>query len=73
VYRRRRAAADEERFRAPLYPWSVVLFVLAAAYVIAGSIASSPHNALRGAILLAAGVPVYGWWRAGSGRRRAAR
>jgi basic amino acid/polyamine antiporter, APA family len=73
VYRRRRAAGDEERFRAPLYPWSVVLFVLAAVYVIAGSIASSPHNALRGAILLAAGVPVYGWWRAGSGRRRAAR
>ena len=73
TYRRRRAADDERRFRAPLYPWSVVLFILAAGYVIAGSIASSPYNALRGVILLAAGVPVYGLWRRGSGRARAER
>jgi APA family basic amino acid/polyamine antiporter len=63
TYRRRRIAGDERRFRAPFYPWSVVLFVLAAGYVIAGSIASSPYNAVRGVLLLAAGVPVYALWR----------
>ena len=63
VYRRRGAGAGARRFRAPLYPWSVVLFVLAAGYVIAGSILSSPYNALRGAILLAAGIPLHLYWR----------
>lgn len=63
VYRRRGEASDARRFRAPFYPWSVALFVLAAAYVIAGAIVSSPHNALRGTILLALGVPAYGYWR----------
>ena len=70
VYRRRGVGEEGQRFRAPFYPWSVVVFVLAAAYVIAGSIASSPYNALRGVILLAAGVPVYGFWRAGDRRTR---
>jgi APA family basic amino acid/polyamine antiporter len=50
-------------FRAPLYPWSVWLFVAAAAYVVLGSITSNPPNALRGALLLAAGVPVFLFWR----------
>jgi len=68
VYRRRGIDRDVRRFRAPFHPWSVALFVLAAGYVIAGSIVSSPYNALRGVILLAAGVPLYGWWR-GAGRR----
>ena len=63
VYRRRGISGDVRRFRAPFYPWSVVLFVLAAAYVIAGAIASSPYNALRGAVLLSAGVPAYLYWR----------
>src|SRR6476661_3251284 len=68
VYRRRGIDRDVRRFRAPFHPWSVALFVLAAGYVIAGSIVSSPYNALRGVILLVAGVPLYGWWR-GAGRR----
>ena len=68
VYRRRAIADGARRFRAPLYPWSVGLFVLAAVYVIAGAIISSPYNALRGATLLAIGVPAYAYWR----RRRPA-
>ena len=63
VYRRRGVSGEPRRFRAPFYPWSVALFVLAAGYVIAGSIVSSPHNALRGAIILAAGVPLHAYWR----------
>ncbi|MFL5560474.1 MAG: APC family permease [Gemmatimonadaceae bacterium] len=63
VYRRRACEASDRRFRAPFYPVSVALFVLAAAYVIAGAVMSSPLNALRGLILLAIGLPAYAWWR----------
>ena len=63
VYRRREIAGGARRFRAPLYPWSVGLFVLAAGYVIAGAIVSSPYNALRGTALLAIGVPAYAYWQ----------
>ncbi|HET7456797.1 MAG TPA: amino acid permease, partial [Gemmatimonadaceae bacterium] len=70
VYRRREARAataaglpnDATGARAPLYPWSVLLFVAAAAYVVAGSIASNPWNAVRGALLIGAGVPAFLWW-----------
>jgi APA family basic amino acid/polyamine antiporter len=63
VYRRRDRTGGETGFRAPFYPWSVALFVLAAAYVIAGAVVSSPRNALHGVVLLAIGVGAYAWWR----------
>lgn len=63
VYRRRAAHSGDDGFRAPFYPWSVALFVLAAGYVIAGAVVSSPRNALHGVVLLALGVPAYAWWR----------
>ena len=65
VLRRRDAAAGvaDAGFRAPLYPVSVVLFVLAALYVVFGSVASNPGNALRGVLLLLAGVPVFMFWQ----------
>src|SRR5690606_22439840 len=66
VLRRRSADAsgsgsggDSVGYRAPFYPWSVIVFILAAAYVVSGSILSNPMNALRGTLLLGAGVPVY--------------
>jgi APA family basic amino acid/polyamine antiporter len=61
VYRRRDAGAPR-RFRAPLYPWSVIAFVLACVYVVGGAVVSNPANALRGTVVLAAGVPVYLFW-----------
>ena len=48
--------------RAPLHPWSTGLFILAAAYVVTGAIISNPGNALRGALVLAVGVPVFLFW-----------
>lgn len=69
VHRRRdRAAEARSGFRLPGYPWTLALFLLAAAYVVAGSIRSNPWNAVRGALLLAAGFPVYAVWRARSRR-----
>ena len=45
------------------HPVTTLLFLAAAAYVIAGSIASNPVNALKGSVLLALGWPAYSWWR----------
>lgn len=66
VLRRRDAAAGRERgdgYRAPLYPWSVAAFVAAAAFVVAGAVASNPGDVGRGTLLLLAGVPAYAFWR----------
>lgn len=49
--------------RTPLHPWSTLLFLAAALYVMAGSIQSNPRNAAMGAALIAAGLPVYAYWR----------
>ena len=68
---RRRDAQDgvaETGYRAPFYPVSVWVFVLAAAYVVFGSFASNPGNAIRGILLLLAGVPVFLYWRRRSAR-----
>ena len=61
VYRRR-DVISAVRYRAPWYPASVVVFCVACVYVVAGAIASNPWNAVRGALLLGAGVPVYLYW-----------
>ena len=65
VLRRRdeRDGVVETGYRAPLYPASVMLFGLAAVYVVFGSFASNPGNAIRGILLLLAGVPVFLFWR----------
>jgi APA family basic amino acid/polyamine antiporter len=60
--RDKRAGVQDSGYRAPFYPLSVALFVLASLYVVFGSIASNPGNAVRGVLLLAAGVPVYLFW-----------
>ncbi len=61
VYRRREATGTH--FLAPFHPWSTGLFLLASAYVVLGAIVSNPMNALRGTLVLAAGVPAFLWWR----------
>lgn len=63
VYRARDARREPSgRFLAPFHPWSTGLFILAAAYVVIGAVISNPGNALRGALVLLAGVPVFLWW-----------
>ncbi|MES2124197.1 MAG: amino acid permease [Gemmatimonadota bacterium] len=47
----------------PLHPVSTLLFIAAAVYVVIGSVASNPHNAIRGALLLLLGIPVFLYWR----------
>jgi len=60
---RRRDGVEGVPFRVPGHPWTTILFVAAAGYVVVGAILSNPLNALRGAGLLALGVPVYLYWR----------
>ena len=54
--------------KAPGHPFTTLIFIAAAMYVVVGSIISNPGNAARGAALLVLGVPVYLYWNA----RRAA-
>jgi APA family basic amino acid/polyamine antiporter len=57
------AGAKQPEFVTPAWQLSVLLFVGAAIYVVAGSIRASPGNALRGAALILLGVPLYLWRR----------
>lgn len=55
--------------RVPLHPWTTLLFVAAALYVVFGSIRSNPTNALYGAGLIALGFPVFLYWRSKNNSR----
>jgi APA family basic amino acid/polyamine antiporter len=59
VWLRKQDGGRAAGFRVPGYPWTVFAFVLASGYVVIGSVASNPANALKGTILLALGVPFY--------------
>jgi APA family basic amino acid/polyamine antiporter len=70
--RERRGRLDHAPgYRMPGAPVLPALFILAALYVVVGSVSSNPNNALRGAGILLIGVPVYLMWRQGgrTGRR----
>ncbi len=50
-------------FKTPLHPVTTLLFIAAAVYVVIGSIAAHPGNAVRGTGLLLIGVPIFFYWR----------
>ena len=50
-------------FRVPAYPATVIIFVLAAAYVVFSSIVSNPRNAAIVAGLIGLGIPAFLYWR----------
>ena len=59
---RRGSESSSVRFRMPGFPLLPLAFLGASLYVVAGSIASNPGNALKGTALILAGVPVYLFW-----------
>jgi APA family basic amino acid/polyamine antiporter len=67
--RERKGLIPRVSYRVPGHPVTPLLFIAAALYVVVGSTASNPLNALKGTLLLGAGVPVFLYWR----RRREAR
>jgi basic amino acid/polyamine antiporter, APA family len=50
------------RFTMPGYPIAPLIFILAAVYVVIGSVASNPGNAIKGAALILLGIPVFLSW-----------
>ncbi|HEU4700714.1 MAG TPA: amino acid permease [Gemmatimonadales bacterium] len=67
--RERRGALPPPSFRVPGWPLTPLLFIAAAAYVVIGSIASNPANAVKGVLLLGLGVPVFWFWNRKAGAR----
>jgi basic amino acid/polyamine antiporter, APA family len=65
-YYRGREQRNQERadlqFRMPGYPAGPILFVMAALYVVIGSIVSNPGNAIKGTALMVLGIPVFWFW-----------
>jgi APA family basic amino acid/polyamine antiporter len=66
---RRGVEPSELRSRMPAFPLVPVAFMLAALYVVIGSIASNPGNALKGTGLILLGVPVFLFFFRSSGWR----
>ncbi len=60
---RRRDGDAPTTFKTPLHPVTTLLFIAAAVYVVVGSIAAHPRNAVIGSGLLLIGVPVHFIWR----------
>jgi len=52
----------EDSFRAPGYPIVPIAFTLVSAAVVLSVVRADPSSALRGALLLAAGIPVFFWF-----------
>lgn len=57
-------------FKAPGHPILPALFVMTAAAIVLSVVLADPRSALRGALLLAAGVPVFYWFRRTAFKRK---
>ena len=72
VFRARERTGRESsslRFRMPGFPVLPLAFILAATYVVLGSVASNPANAVKGTVLMLLGVPVFLYWQRREKRR----
>jgi APA family basic amino acid/polyamine antiporter len=64
VFVLRRTKPDVERpFRVPGYPWTPLLFIIAAAALVGNTIATQPARAAVGIGVVLLGLPVYYIWR----------
>ena len=50
-------------FRVPGYPWTPILFILAASVVVVNTVFVAPDRALVGVVLVLLGAPAYWFWR----------
>ena len=55
--------AEDAPFRLRGYPWVPLFFVAAALFAVVSTVLSGPRNAGLGALIIAAGVPAFLWWR----------
>jgi len=61
-YRNQANQQSDNSFKMPGYPWLPIVFILAAGFVVASSISSNLFNAMIGAGLILAGIPIYLYW-----------
>jgi APA family basic amino acid/polyamine antiporter len=60
----RRQLPDAPRpYRTPLYPFTVILFVVAGLGIVINTFITDTRNAVTGAIIIAVGVPVFFIWK----------
>jgi APA family basic amino acid/polyamine antiporter len=62
----RKKMPDAQRPRpVPFYPWTPIFFALVGVGIVANTFVTDLKNAVTGAVILAAGVPVFWlwWWR----------
>lgn len=59
----RRRSNTEATFRVPGHPWTTAFFCLVCAAVVINTIYNFPGNSLIGVAILAAGIPVYYFWK----------
>jgi APA family basic amino acid/polyamine antiporter len=65
IYRKR--APDAVRpYRVPAYPWTPIVFILAATALVANTIATQPDRAGIGLGIVFLGAPAYAFWRRGA-------
>jgi APA family basic amino acid/polyamine antiporter len=55
--------SKEVYFRVPGHPVTTILFVVACALIVASTVYKYPFNSGIGLMIVAAGVPVYFFWR----------
>jgi basic amino acid/polyamine antiporter, APA family len=72
VLRRTRPQAARP-FRVPGYPWTPLLFICAAAALVANTIATQPGRAAVGIAVVLLGLPAYFVWRGGNTRQQSER
>lgn len=65
---RRREPNRARPYRVPGYPWTPLVFVLAAAALVINAIVAGPSGAAEGLVIVLAGLPAYFFWRARSRR-----
>ena len=65
IFRRTHPLSQREAgsYRSPGYPIVQIFFVLIAAAVVLSVVRDDPSSAMRGALLLAAGIPVFWWYQ----------
>ncbi len=72
VYRARESRGEVPRqsVRAIGHPYTTIVFIATAVYVVFGSIVSNPTNALKGTLVFALGWPAFALWRRAAARAR---
>jgi APA family basic amino acid/polyamine antiporter len=68
ILRRKEAASGvkSDGFKAPLYPWTIGLFILICVVVVLASFWTHPFDSLVGYAIMALGVPPYLFWKRAS-------